>query len=55
MYCLPTKCEVNLWTDIVTVVISVLLPVVWLKVVGGLRPGVLLASGTSVVRTKVFK
>ena len=45
---LPTKWEVNLWTNTITVVIIVPLPVIWLKVLGSLRPGVLLATGSSV-------
>ena len=48
MFYLPTKCEVKLWTDKVTVVIFVPLSVIWLKVLGRHRPGVLLASGSSV-------
>ena len=48
MFYLPTKCEVNLWTNRATVVISVSLPVIWLNVLGSIRPGVLLASDSNV-------
>ena len=45
---LRTKCEVKPWTNKTTVVISMPLPVMWLIVLGSLRPGVLLASDSSV-------
>ena len=38
MFYLPTKGEVNLWTNKVTVVMFVPLPAIWLKVLGSLRP-----------------
>ena len=50
---LPTMCEVNLWTNKVTIIIFVALTVIWLKVLGRLRPGVLLAQAVSIGLTSM--